>query len=43
MKFDFDCLTVSEEKMFKSVDNDGRTTDPAYTMSSPTSLKAQVS
>ena len=42
---------VSEETMFKEcgrrrttmTDDDGRTTEPAYTISSPKSLKAQVS
>ena len=44
MKFDFG-QAVSEEKMFKSVDDDenGQTTEPSYTISSPMSLKAQVS
>ena len=41
MKFDFDCQAVSEEKMFK--EGGRRTTEPAYTISSPMSLKAQVS
>ena len=43
MKFDFG-QAVSEE-MFKSVDDDedGQTTEPSYTISSPMSLKAQVS
>ena len=41
---------VSEEKMFKecgrrrtTATDDGRTTEPAYTISSPMSLKAQMS
>ena len=41
---------VSEEKMFKgcgrrrtTYDDDGRTIEPAYTISSPMSLKAQAS
>ena len=46
MKFDFDCPSDSDEKMFEEcgrwIDNDRRT-EPAYTISSPMSLKAQVS
>ena len=49
MKFGFDLAQQFLRRCLKSVDNawridnDGWTTEPAYTISSPMSLKAQVS